>query len=98
MNTDYVDNFENYDRKLIKLNSDTAILLHIFKKKPNHHFEDWMVLQDNEEYFKKECVPDYEDAARQFVKQFEGEECMAFVIALKNELERIIQENEYKRN
>ena len=32
MNTDYVDNFENYDRKLIKLNSDTAILLHIFKK------------------------------------------------------------------
>ena len=87
MNTDYVDEFENYDRKLIKLNSDTAILLHIFKKKPNHHFEDWMVLQDNEEYFKKECVPDYEDAARQFVKQFEGEECMAFVIALKNELE-----------
>lgn len=54
MNTDYVDEFENYDRKLIKLNSDTAILLHIFKKKPNHHFEDWMVLQDNEEYFKKE--------------------------------------------
>lgn len=35
MNTDYVDEFENYDRKLIKLNSDTAILLHIFKKKPN---------------------------------------------------------------
>lgn len=32
MNTDYVDKFENYDRKLIKLNSDTAILLHIFKK------------------------------------------------------------------
>lgn len=31
MNTDYVDEFENYDRKLIKLNSDTAILLHIFK-------------------------------------------------------------------
>lgn len=71
MNTDYVDNFENYDRKLIKLNSDTAILLHIFN---------------------------YEDAARQFVKQFEGEECMAFVIALKNELERMIQEDEYKRN
>ena len=45
MNTDYVDKFENYDRKLIKLNSDTAILLHIFKKKPNHHFEDWMVLK-----------------------------------------------------
>lgn len=89
MNTDYVDNFENYDRKLIKLNSDTAILLHIFKKKPNHHFEDWMVLQDNEE-----CIPHYEDAAR----QFEGEECMAFVIALKNELERMIQEDEYKRN
>lgn len=56
-----------------------------------------MVLQDNEEYFKKECVH-YEDAARQFVKQFEGEECMAFVIALKNELERMIQEDEYKRN
>ena len=52
----------------------------------------------NEEYFKKECVPDYEDAARQFVKQFEGEECMAFVVALKKELERIIQEDEYKRN
>lgn len=98
MNTDYVDNFENYDRKLIKLNSDTAILLHIFKKKLNHHFEDWMVLQDNEEYFKKECIPHYEDAARQFVKRFEGEECMAFVIALKNELERMIQEDEYKRN
>lgn len=32
MNTDYVDEFENYDRKLIKLNSDTVILLHIFKK------------------------------------------------------------------
>lgn len=32
MNTDYVDNFENYDRKLIKLNSDTAILLHIQEK------------------------------------------------------------------
>lgn len=33
MNTNYVDEFENYDRKLIKLNSDTVILLHIFKEK-----------------------------------------------------------------
>lgn len=93
-----IDEFENYERKLIKINSDTVVLLHIFKKKLNHHFEDWMVFQDNEQYFKKEYIPDYEDAARQFIKQFEGEECMAFVIALKNELERIIEENEYKRN
>lgn len=93
-----IDEFENYERELIKINSDTIVLLHIFKKKLNHHFEDWMVLQDNEQYFKKECIPDYEYAARQFIKQFEGEECMAFVIALKNELERIIEENECKRN
>ena len=38
MNTDYVDEFGNYDRKLIKLNSDTVILLHIFKKALRNKF------------------------------------------------------------
>lgn len=70
-----LDEFKNYKRKFIQISPRTAILLHIFSK-DSDDFED-IVLLDNEGYREKSyCTKIYKDAADQFFKQFEGNECL----------------------
>lgn len=78
-----LDEFKNYKRKFIQISPRTAILLHIFSK-DSDDFED-IVLLDNEGYREKSyCTKIYKDAADQFFKQFEGNECLCFVKYLRD--------------
>lgn len=83
--------FKQYDRKFIQLNRDTALLLHIFTKDSEHSWEDiW--LQDLTGVYEKDILL-YEEAAKQFIDQLEGQWCRGFLQALRNECDKRIQED-----
>ena len=88
-----LDEFKNYKRKFIQISPRTAILLHIFSK-DSDDFED-IVLLDNEGYREKSyCTKIYKDAADQFFKQFEGNECLCFVKYLRDKCNEMLKEHE----
>lgn len=88
-----LDEFKNYKRKFIQISHRTAILMHIFEKSDDD-FED-IILSDHEEYYKQNHnINIYKEAADQFFKQFEGNECLLqeykttydnFILGLENE-------------
>lgn len=78
-----LDEFKNYKRKFIQISHRTAILMHIFEKSDDD-FED-IILSDHEEYYKQNHnINIYKEAADQFFKQFEGNECLCFVECLRD--------------
>lgn len=87
-----MDRYKNYKRELILLNRTTAILLHIFTKEDEHSYED-MDLYDNDEW-QQSYFDVHEEAAKQFISQLEGHECVRFIKCLKNECEKYLEENE----
>ena len=69
--------------------------MHIFEKS-NDDFED-IILSDHEEYYKQNHnINIYKEAADQFFKQFEGNECIAFVECLRDKCNEIIKEHDKK--
>ena len=83
--------FKEYTRRFIQLNRDTALLLHIFKKDFDHSWED-VHLQD----FTGVYEADYNihrEAAKQFIKQLEGHWCIMFLEALRDECNKLIEED-----
>ena len=92
-----LDEFKNYKRKFIQISPRTAILLHIFSK-DSDDFED-IVLLDNEGYREESyCTKIYKDAADQFFKQFEGNECLCFVKYLRDKCNKMLKEHEDNDN
>lgn len=91
-----LDEFKNYKRDFILINSDTAILLHIFTKDKEHAFED-IILSDHDDY-NINMFETYKTSAEQFIKQFEGHDCIAFIKALRDECDKILKEDESNRN
>lgn len=90
-----MDEFKKYKRGLIQINRDTIILLHIFEKDTEHSFEDiW--LEDNEAY-DENMYNLRREAAKQFIKQFEGNECGSFIKALRDECDAYLNESEVKK-
>ena len=88
-----LDEFKNYKRKFIQISHRTAILMHIFKK-ADDDFED-MILSDHKEYCKQNHGIDiYKEAADQFFKQFEGNECLIFVECLRDKCNEMLTEHE----
>lgn len=86
-----VENFKNYKRHLIQLRPDVAILLHIFQRDTDDNFESvW--LDDNEEYYvaDHECI---KDSAHQLLLQLEGNWCNAFIEALRDECNNILEKD-----
>lgn len=90
-----LDEFKNYKREFIQISSRIAILLHIFEKEGDD-FEDIILL--NNEGYKKETynLKLYKDAADQFFKQFEGNDCIYFIKCLKDKCDEIIKKHEEK--
>lgn len=78
-----LDEFKNYKRKFIQISPRTAILLHIFSK-------------DSDDREKSYCTKIYKDAADQFFKQFEGNECLCFVKYLRDKCNKMLKEHEDK--
>lgn len=87
-----LDEFKNYKRKFIQISHRTAILMHIFEKSDDD-FED-IILSDHEEYYKQNHnINIYKEAADQFFKQFEGNECLCFVECLRDKCNEMLKEH-----
>lgn len=86
-----LDDYKEYNRHLILMRPDTALLMHIFRRDLEHNFEDaW--LDDNDSYAEK----NYEvitESAHQFMLQLEGHYCIAFLEALKEEIDNVLKHN-----
>jgi hypothetical protein len=91
MNTPSENPFEVYEREPVLISPHTVVLLQIFTG--HGHFKDlwsWDYIQ--EAHFTS--TPDfYERAAKQFVIQLEGHGCIAFYEALRDELQKHIDEH-----
>lgn len=89
MSTDKL--FKNYKRKLIQLHRDTAILIHIFEKDPDHSFEDaW--LHDLTGVYETDLEL-LRGSAKQLIDQLEGNWCRAFLEALRDECDARIEQD-----
>lgn len=83
--------FKNYKRKLIQLNRNVAILIHIFKKDPDHSFEDvWLHDLTGVHETDLELL---RDSAKQLIDQLEGNWCRAFLEALRDECDARIEQD-----
>lgn len=86
-----LDEFKKYKRDFILLNRTTAMLIHIFEKDIDRDLED-IILEDHEEY-DKNMISTYKDSAKQLFKQFEGNECVAFIRALRDECDNYLEKD-----
>ena len=88
--TDY-DYFKDYERKFIQLNRDTVMLIHLFHKESDHSFEDiW--LHDLTGVYETD-INILRDSAKQLINQLEGHWCIMFLEALRDECNKIIEED-----
>ena len=88
-----ISNWKGYERKLIQLRPDVVLMMHLFYRQGRDNLES-AFLGDNEKYYEA----DYnviEESAHQFMQQLEGNTCIAFLEALKKEIEKEL-EKEYK--
>lgn len=83
-----LEEFKNYKRDFILLNRTTAMLIHIFEKDNAHDLED-IILEEHDEYY-KDMTSLYKTSAQQLIKQFEGNDCILFIKALRDECNKII--------
>lgn len=88
-----LDEFKNYKRDFILINRNTAILLHIFTKDINYPLEEDIILSDHDNY-EIDMFNTYKTSAEQFIKQFEGHNCIAFIEALRDECNKILKKDE----
>jgi len=89
-----VENFKEYHRHLIQLRPDVAMLIHLFERNDDDNWESvW--LDDNDKYYIEdfECI---KESAKQLLLQLEGHYCDAFIEALRDECNKIL-ENSNKR-
>ena len=87
-----MDEFRNYKRKSIQITRNAFALLHMFEYGPDH-LEDVML---PEELCHKIDTVDYKEAAQQFILQFEGSECIAFISALRDECNKLLVKHDAK--
>lgn len=87
--------FKNYERKLIPISRNTAVLLHLFHKDKEHEFEDMCLPDICGEIFQVNHQV-FEESADQFFKQFEGHWCIGFCKALRDKCDALIKEHNEK--
>ena len=87
---------DDYERKLILLRDDVVLMMHLFYRRGVHNLESAVLQDENEKYLEADYNV-YKDAAHQFMLQLEGNSCVSFLEALKNEIEQKLEE-EYKNN
>lgn len=91
-----IENFKEYHRHLIQLSPNTAMMIHLFNKDLDDEWESvW--LDDNEKY----SIEDFEcitESAHQLILQLEGNWCDAFIKALRDECDVILEESKRRKN
>lgn len=84
------EEFRNYKRFPIQIGRTTFALLHMFEYHPDH-IEDVMLPEEIEH---KMSNVDFEAAADQFIKQFEGNACRLFFMKLRDKCDEYIKAEE----
>lgn len=83
-----IEKYDKYYRHLIQLRPDVAMLIHLFIRSSDDTWETiW--LDDNEKFAEAEyeCI---RESAKQLMLQLEGHYCDAFVEALRDECNKIL--------
>lgn len=90
-----LENYKKYHRHLIQLRPEIAMLIHIFHRDDSDTWESiW--LDDNEKYSEEdyECI---RESAKQLILQLEGHYCDAFIEALREECEKILEDSNKRK-
>ena len=87
--------FKDYKRHMIQLRPDVVMLIHLFHRDLDHSFET-IYMDDNDSFYGTDFET-IQDAAHQLMLQLEGHYCTAFVEALKNECEQILEHEKEKQ-
>ena len=83
------EEYRNYKRFPIQIGRTTYAIIHMFEYHPDH-IEDIML---DDKLVHKMCNVDFEKSADQFIKQFEGDACVAFIKALRDKCNEYINED-----
>ena len=83
--------FKDYKRRCILINSNTAILIHILEGSDTDL--ETIMIDEMVEGGIDSKTDVYKEAADQFIKQLEGNECLYFIEALKEKCEEYINNN-----
>jgi len=83
------EEYRNYKRIPIQTGRSSYAIIHMYEYQYDH-IEDMM---QNDELLHKMCQVDFEQSADQFVRQLEGQECRAFIEALRDRCNEYIQED-----
>lgn len=86
-----VENFKEYHRHLIQLRPEIAMMIHLFHRDSDDTWESiW--LDDNDKYAEEDydCV---KESAHQLILQLEGHWCDAFIKALRDECNQILEDS-----
>jgi len=86
-----ISNWKGYERKLIQLRPDVVLMMHLFYRHGRDTLED-VFLGDNEKYYETNYDV-IEESAHQFMQQLEGNTCIAFLEALKKEIEKELEKS-----
>ena len=78
--------FTNYKRIPIQTSRTSYMIIHMFEYHPDH-IEDIM---QPEELHNQMCNVDFNESADQFFKQLEGDDCIAFIRAMKNKCDELL--------
>lgn len=90
-----IEDFKVYHRHLIMLRPEIAMLIHLFQRDSDDTWESiW--LDDNEKYSEEdyECI---RESAKQLMLQLEGHYCDAFIEALREECEKILEDSNKRK-
>ena len=90
-----IEDFKKYHRHLIMLRPEIAMLIHLFQRDSDDTWESiW--LNDNEKYSEEdyECI---RESAKQLMLQLEGHYCDAFIEALREECDKILEDSNNRK-
>lgn len=86
---------DDYERKLILLRDDVVLMMHLFYRRGAHSIESAVLQDENDKYLEADYSV-YEESAKQFMLQLEGNSCISFLEALKAEIEKEL-DRQYKQ-
>jgi hypothetical protein len=78
--------FTNYRRIPIQASRTSYMIIHMFEYAPDH-IEDIM---QPDELHSKMCDVDFNESADQFFKQLEGDDCVAFIKAMRDKCNELL--------
>ena len=91
-----IKDYKKYHRHLIQLRPEIAMMIHLFHRDDDDSWESiWFDDNDNYSIDDFDCI---KESAHQLILQLEGHWCDAFIKALRDECDVILEESEKRKN